>query len=68
MKITKFYLKCVRVARYELILKLDGALSLTVISEACLTPKRAMEGPNIPKESKMALRIRGALRCTQKGI
>ena len=31
-------------AQYELILRLDGALWLTIISEAPLTPKRAMEG------------------------
>ena len=63
MKITKFDLKWVHnMARYQLILRLDGALWLTIISEAPLTPKGVMEGPKIPKESKMALRIRGALR------
>ena len=58
----EFDLKWIHMARYELILRLDGALWLTIISEAPLTPKRAMEGTKIPKESKMALRIRGALR------
>merc|ERR1712185_312332 len=41
----KFGLKWVHMARYELILKLDGALWLTIISKPLLTPKKAMEGP-----------------------
>ena len=40
-------------ARYELILRLDGALWLRIISKPPLTQKNAMEGPNIPKEFKM---------------
>ena len=36
----EFGLKGVHMVRYELILKLDGALWLTIISEAPLTPKR----------------------------
>ena len=40
-------------ARYELILKLDGALWLRIISKPLLTPKTAMEGPQIQKESKI---------------
>ena len=39
MKITEFDLKWVHVARYELILRLDAALWLTIISQAPLTPK-----------------------------
>ena len=35
----KFGLKWVHMARYELILRLDGALWLTIISKAALTPK-----------------------------
>ena len=45
MEITKFDLKWVHMARYELILRLDGALWLTIISKPPLTPKKAMEGP-----------------------
>ena len=45
----KFGLKWVHMARYELILKLDGALWLTIISEPPLTLKMAMEGPEIPQ-------------------
>ena len=49
-----FGLKWVYMARYELILRLDGALWLTIISKTPLTPRKAMEGPKNPKESKMA--------------
>ena len=37
----KFGLKWVHMARYELILRLDGALWLTIIFKPLLTPKRA---------------------------
>ena len=40
------YLKWVHMARYELILRLDGALWLTIISKTPVTPKTATEGPN----------------------
>ena len=50
----EFGLKWVHMARYGVILTLDGALWLTIISEPPLTLKRAIEGPEIPK----ALRIR----------
>ena len=40
---TEFDLKWVHMARYELILKLDGALWLTIISKPLLTPKTAMK-------------------------
>ena len=46
MKIMEFDLKWVHMARYELILKLDGALWLTISSKKNLTHKTAMEGPN----------------------
>ena len=36
-------LKWVHMARYELILELDGALWLRIILKPLLTPKRAME-------------------------
>ena len=52
MKIMEFDLKWVHMVRYELILKLDGALWLTIISKTPLTPRKAMEGPTNPKESK----------------
>ena len=38
----EFGLKWVHVARYELILRLDGALLLTIIFKPLLTPKRAI--------------------------
>ena len=41
----KFCLKLVHMARYELILRLDGALWLMIISKTPLTPRKAMEGP-----------------------
>ena len=41
----EFGLKWVHMARYDLILKLDGALWLTIISKTPLTPRKAMEGP-----------------------
>ena len=37
----EFDLKWVHMARYELILRLDGALWLTIIFKPLLTPKRA---------------------------
>jgi len=36
-------------ARYELILKLDGALWLRIILKPLLTPKRAIKIKNDPK-------------------
>ena len=44
MKIMEFGLKWVHMARYELILRLDGALWLTIISGSLLTPKRGLPG------------------------
>ena len=38
----EFGLKWVHMARYELILRLDGALWLTIILKPLLTPKRAI--------------------------
>ena len=46
----KIVLKWVHMARYELILRLDGALWLTIISKPLLTPKRTM---NSLKKSKI---------------
>ena len=45
MEIMEFYMKWVHMARYELILRLDGALWLTIIPKTHLSPKNAMEGP-----------------------
>ena len=39
-KIMEFDVKWVYMARYELILKLDGALWLTIISKTTLTQKK----------------------------
>ena len=49
IKIMEFDLKWVHMARYELILRLDGAFL-----NPPLTQKKAMEGPQIQKEFKMA--------------
>ena len=48
----EFGLKWVHMARYELILKLDGALWLSIISKPLLTPKGAIENPKILKKVK----------------
>ena len=40
----EFGLKWVHMAQYELILRLDGALWLTIISKTPMTPRKAMEG------------------------
>ena len=41
-------------ARYGLILKLDGALWLTIICKPLLTHQKAMKGPPNQKESKIS--------------
>ena len=46
MKIMEFDLKWVHMAKYELILRLDGALWLTIISEPLPDPKK---GPKSQK-------------------
>ena len=51
----EFGLKWVHMARYELILKLDGALWLTITSKPLLTPPKAMKDPKNPKESQIRL-------------
>ena len=50
MKIMKFDLKWVHMARYELILRLDEAICFTVIFQPLLAHQRPMDGPKIPKE------------------
>ena len=57
MKIMKIDLKWVHImARYGLILKLDGDLWHTIISGPLLTPKRAMESSKIRKKVKKSSR------------
>ena len=46
----EFDLKWVHMARYELILKLDGALWLTIILKPLLTPKGVIKIPKNPKQ------------------
>ena len=52
MKIMDFGLKGVHMARYELILRLDGALWLRIMFKPLLTPTRAMESSKIRKKQK----------------
>ena len=42
-QLTKFDMKWFHMARYELILRLDGALWLWIIFKPLLTPKRAIK-------------------------
>ena len=55
-------LKWVHMARYELILRLDGALWLPIISKTPLVSRKAMEGQKNPKESRKALLRAGLTR------
>ena len=48
----EFDLKWVHMARYELILRLDGALCLSIISKPLLTPKGAIKDPKIQQKVK----------------
>ena len=50
-------LKWVHMARYGLILRLDGAIWLRIILKPLLTPKRAMESSKIRKKSKNPLEL-----------
>ena len=47
-KIMEIDLKWVHMARYELILKLEGALWLRIILKPLLTPQRAIRIKKIP--------------------
>ena len=49
----EFDLKWVHMARYELILRLDGALWLTIISKPLLTLQRATKSITHPKLSNI---------------
>ena len=53
MKIMEFCLKWVHVARYGLILRLDGALWLRIIFKPLLTPKGAIKPPTSKKNLKV---------------
>ena len=55
MKIMEFDLKWVHMARYELILRLEGALWLTIIFKPLLTPKGAIKNQ---KKSEKSLKVR----------
>ena len=50
-------LKWVHMARYGLILRLDGALWHTIILKPLLNPKRAMESSKIRKQLKHILEL-----------
>ena len=52
MNIMEFGLKWVHTARYELILKLDGALWLTIVSKPLPTPKGLWKVQKIQKNPK----------------
>ena len=54
MKIMEFGLKWVHMARYELILRLDGALWLRIILKPLLTPKRAIRIKNRPQNKNQS--------------
>ena len=49
MKNVEFGLKWVHMARYGLILRLEGALWLAIISKPLLTPQMAMKDSENPK-------------------
>ena len=49
MKIMEFYLKWVHMVWYKLILGLDGAQRLRIISKPLLTPLKSMKGQQKPK-------------------
>ena len=51
MKNMEFGLKWVHMARYELILRLDGALWLRIILKPFLTPKWGYTNQKIPNKS-----------------
>ena len=53
MQIMEFCLKWVHMGRYELILRLDGALWLLIISGPLLTQKVGHKNPKNIKKSKI---------------
>ena len=46
----EFGLKWIHMARYELILKQDGAIWLRIILKPLLAPEGAIKDPKIPKK------------------
>ena len=62
----KFGLKWVHMARYELILRLDGALWLRILLKPLLVLKSAMEWPKIRKKNKKSSRIGQAQAVLRK--
>ena len=54
MKIIQFYLKWVHMAPCDLILGLDGAQRLRIISKPLLTPQQPMKDQQNQNESKMS--------------
>ena len=63
----KTHPKWVHMARYELILRLEGALWLRIILKPLLTPKGVMESSNIRKKVKNLLelaKLRGPMGST----
>ena len=62
----KIGLKWVHVARYGLILRLDGALCHTIISGSLLTQKRAMESSKIHNKVKNLLELAKIVHSSQQ--
>ena len=60
MKTMEIWLKWVHMARYELILRLDGALWLRIILKPLLTPKGAIKPKTHAKPAK-----KSSLECVQ---
>ena len=61
----KFDLKWVHMARYELILKQDGAIWLRIIFKPLLTPKRAIKNKNDPTILKTGWGHAGIINVTK---
>ena len=53
-EVMEFDLKWVHMVRYELILRLDGGLWLSIIFKSLLTPKQAIKIKKMPEEVKAA--------------
>ena len=77
MNIMDFSLKWVHMARYELILRLDGALGLTIIFRPLLTPKRAnnasfgqwearYQNPLYQQKARAHIEMLGCKWCTSR--
>ena len=64
----EFDLKWVHMARYELILSLEGALWLRIISKPLLTPKMAMKDSKNPNHIKNSYLILSFNRMSSKCV